>query len=77
MVSGTAGPGAPLRRVRQAAEHAADAEEAHRATAPPAAAFRTLRPLPQGLPHAQLSQQPQEYLSPPPEGAPAARPVSA
>lgn len=64
--SGPAGRGAPLRGVRQAAVHAADAQAAHGATAPAAAALGALQPLPQGVPHAQLAQQPQEHLPPAP-----------
>lgn len=71
--SGPAGRGAPLRGVRQAAVDAADAQAAHGAAAPAAAALGALQPLPQGVPHAQLAQQPQEHLPPAPaRRAPAA-----
>lgn len=60
------GRGAPLRGVRQAAVDAADAEAAHGAAAPAAAALGALQPVPQGVPHAQLAQQPQEHLPPAP-----------
>lgn len=74
-VSGPAGRRAPLRGVRQAAVHAAHAEAAHGAAAPAAAALRALLAVPQGVPHAQLAQQPQEHL--PPAPARRARPAAA
>lgn len=64
--SGPAGRGAPLRGVRQAAVHAADAQAAHGAAAPATAALGAMQSLPQGVPHAQLAQQPQEHLPPAP-----------
>lgn len=70
--SGPPRGGSPLRGVRQAAVHAAHAQAAHGAAAPAAAALGALRPVPQGVPHAQLAQQPQEHLPPPP-----ARPAAA
>lgn len=71
--SGSAGRGAPVRGVRQAALHAAHAQAAHGAAAPAAAALGALRALPQGLPHSQLPQQPQEHLPPAPTRAAANR----
>lgn len=79
--SGPAGSRAPVRGVRQAAVHAADAEAAHGAAAPAAAALGALHAVPQGVPHAQLAQQPQEHLPPSParaaRAARAARPARA
>lgn len=74
--SGPAGRGAPLRGVRQAAVDAADAQAAHGAAAPAAAALGALQPLPQGVPHAQLTQQPQEHLPPAPARRAAAAPAA-
>lgn len=56
--SGAAGGWAPLRGVRQAAVHAADPQAAHGAAAPAAAALGALQPVSQGVPNAQLAQQP-------------------
>lgn len=63
--SGPAGRRAPLRGVRQAALHAAHSQAAHGAAASAAAALGALLTLPQGVPHPQLAQQPQEHLPPP------------
>lgn len=62
-----------MRGVRQAAVDAADAQAAHGTATPAAAALGALQPVPQGVPHAQLAQQPQEHLPPAPaRPAPAA-----
>lgn len=55
---------AVLFRMRQAPEHQADVEAAHRTTAQPASALGRLQRVQQSVPNAQQSQQPQEHLPP-------------
>lgn len=55
---------AVLFRMRQAPEHQADVEAAHRTAAQPASALGRLQRVQQSVPHAQQPQQPQEHIPP-------------